>query len=40
MIMLSLYTRNFNASAVVFTISKPIIQLAQSLGLSFYNGYQ
>ncbi|KAK8812803.1 hypothetical protein WA538_002537 [Blastocystis sp. DL] len=40
MVMLSLYIRNFNASAAVFTISEPIIRLAKSLGVPFYNGYQ
>lgn len=40
MIMLSLYMRNYNASAVIFTISKPIIRLAESLGVPFYLGYQ
>ena len=40
MVMLSLYIRNFNASAAVYTISEPIIRLAKSLGVPFYNGYQ
>lgn len=40
MLSLALYQRNTNLQCVLFTISEPLISLANYLGIPYYLGYQ
>lgn len=40
LVSLALLQQNFNFLPVLFTISKPLITVAEGLGIPYYFGYQ